>query len=231
MTLAAAAYYITKENITVYYPDGFHLYQADGERSDGFEFSAVGKLSDRWSLLANYTYTDTLMSDPAAASPIGGQRALGVPYNAGNIWTRYDLIANECRTLGVGLGMVCVGDRLGDYFSPLVLPSYTRWDAGFFYRYKRLDVNLFVENLFGAVYYTSSINQFEVFPGADELQRAVDVAVLTGLPSPSGRGAGGEGSLAHQLVDFFYVLQISRNCLVLQGFLVRDPFRTCSGSS
>lgn len=166
LTLAASAFYITKENVTVYYPDGFHLYQASGERSDGVELSLVGKLTDRWSVLADYTYDDTRMSDPAAASPIGGQRALGVPYNSGNIWTRYNLIADDCRTLGVGLGMVSVGDRSGDYFSPLVLPSYTRWDAGLFYRYKRLDMNLYVENLFGAVYYTSSINQFEVFPGA-----------------------------------------------------------------
>ena len=87
-----------------------------------------------------------------------------MPYNSGNIWTRYNLIATDQRTLGVGLGMVCVGNRSGDLYSPLVLPSYTRWDAGFFYRYKRLDMNLYVENLFGAVYYTSSINQFEVFP-------------------------------------------------------------------
>ena len=74
LTLNAAAFYITKENVTVYYPDGFHLYQAAGERSDGIELSAVGKLTDCWSVLANYTYDDTLMSDPAAASPIGGQR-------------------------------------------------------------------------------------------------------------------------------------------------------------
>jgi iron complex outermembrane receptor protein len=75
-------------------------------------------------------------------------------------------MCNENRTLGVGLGAVYVGERLGDYFSPLVLPSYTRWDAGLFYRYNRMNLNLFVENIFDERYYTSSISQFEVFPGA-----------------------------------------------------------------
>ena len=165
LAFTASAFHINKENITVYLPDGFHLYQATGERSDGMEFSAIGKLTDRWSLLANYTYTDTLISDQAAGSPLNGQRALGVPYNSGSVWTRYNLIAEDCRTLGVGLGFVYVGNRPGDYYSPLVLPSYTRWDAGVFYKFKQLDVNLFVENIFDKVYYTSSINQFEVFPG------------------------------------------------------------------
>ena len=166
LTITAAAFHITKENVTVVLPDGTSLTQVGGERSNGLQLAAVGKLGDRWNLLANYAYTDTLMSDSAAGSQINGQRALGVPYDSASIWTRYNLIDCDYRTLGVGLGMVYVGHRLGDYYSPLELPSYTRFDAGFFYRCKRLDANLYIENIFDKVYYVGSINQFEVFPGA-----------------------------------------------------------------
>jgi iron complex outermembrane receptor protein len=166
LALSLAGYDFVKESITVLLPDGFHLYQAGGQRSAGAELSAVGKVTDQLSLLANYAYTDTEISDPAAGSPLNGQRALGVPYNTANVWARYNFIDSEHRTLGVGLGLVYVGDRLGDYYSPLVLPSYTRWDAGFYYRHNRMNLNLFVENIFDETYYASSINQFEVMPGA-----------------------------------------------------------------
>jgi iron complex outermembrane receptor protein len=166
LTLAAAAFHIAEENVTVYAPDGFHVSQVGGQRSDGVQLSAMGKVTDRLSLLASYSYTDTELFDPTPGSVINGQRALGVPYNSANAWARYNLIADPCRTLGVGLGLVYAGDRSGDYYSPLTLPSYTRCDAGVFYHHNRLDVNLYVENVFDTVYYTSSINQFEVFPGA-----------------------------------------------------------------
>ncbi len=166
LALSIAGYSLVKENVTVPFSDGFHLDQVGSEHSSGAELSAVGKVTDQLSLLANYAYTDTEISDPAPGSPINGQRALGVPYNTANIWARYNFIETEYRTLGAGLGLVYVGDRLGDYYSPLVLPSYTRWDAGFYYRHNRMNLNLFIENIFDTTYYASSINQFEVLPGA-----------------------------------------------------------------
>ena len=166
VALSVAGYSLVKENVTVFLSDGFHLDQVGSQHSTGAELSAVGKVTDQLSLLANYAYTDTEISDPAPGSPINGQRALGVPYNTANVWARYNFIDTEYRTLGVGLGVVYVGDRLGDYYSPLVLPSYTRWDAGFYYRHNRMNLNLFVENIFDETYYASSINQFEVMPGA-----------------------------------------------------------------
>jgi iron complex outermembrane receptor protein len=166
LALALAGYHFVKENVTVLLPDAFHLEQIAGQRSDGVEFSAVGKLTDRLSLLTNYAYTDSELSDPTPGSPLNGHRALGVPFNTANLWARYNFLATEHRTMGVGMGFVYVGERTGDYFSPLELPSYTRWDAGFFYHYCRMDLNLFVENIFSETYYLSSINQNEVMPGA-----------------------------------------------------------------
>ena len=185
LTLAAAGFHIVKENVSVYLPDGFHLEQVGSQRSDGVELSATGKVTDRLSLLANYAYTDTELTDPTPGSAINGQRALGVPYNTASVWSRYNLIDDGRRTLGVGLGLTYVGERLGDYYSPLVLPSYTRCDAGLYYRRRRLDVNLFVENIFDTVSYTSSINQYEVFPAPREPEGPSRVPVLGRFGGPA----------------------------------------------
>jgi iron complex outermembrane receptor protein len=77
---------------------------------------------------------------------------------------------------GLGLGVVCVGDRIGGYDEPMappgstvpgvVLPGYTRWDSGLYYRYGQFDLNAYFENIFGTRYYTGSVNQFEIYPGA-----------------------------------------------------------------
>jgi iron complex outermembrane recepter protein len=166
LTVTAAGYYINKENVTRLLPGGFLAEQIGRQRSQGMELSVVGRVSERLRLLANYAYTDTLLDDPADPA-VNGQRALGVPFNTANVWARYNLIQCPHRTLGVGLGVVYVGERLGDYVSPaFTLPDYTRWDAGIYYTYNRLDMSLYFENIFDAHYYTGSISQFEVFPGA-----------------------------------------------------------------
>ena len=129
-------------------------------------------MTDRLSVVSNYTYTDTLQSDPANPA-LDGLRIQGVPYNTANAWVRYNLVQNDCRIFGVGLGAIYVGNRVGDVLQgppfttpPFMLPSYTRWDAGLYYRQGRLDASVYFENIFNETYYTSSISQFEVFPGA-----------------------------------------------------------------
>ena len=176
LMVTAAAFYINKENVTEYLPDPMtgilEATQVGKQRSQGFQFSATGKVTDRLSVVSNYTYTDTLQTDPANPA-LNGLPVLGVPYNSANVWARYNLVQNECRTFGVGLGVIYVGQRVGDVLQPttftappFMLPEYTRWDAGLYYRQGRLDASVYFENIFNETYYTSSINQYEVFPGA-----------------------------------------------------------------
>ncbi len=53
-----------------------------------------------------------------------------------------------------------------------LLPDYTRWDAGVYYKRGRLDTSLYVENIFDTRYYTSSISQYQIMPGAPFTVRA-----------------------------------------------------------
>ena len=177
LTLSAAAFYITKQNITtdLFNAPFFETEQIGRQRNQGVEFDAIGQLTERLSLQANWCYVDTLLSDPT--NPLfDGQPARGVPHNTINVWSRYNVIQEKDRTLGFGLGVIYVGERLGDYLPPgtpqFFLPGYTRWDAGVYYRRGRLDTALYFENLFDAQYYTSSISQYQIMPGAPFTVRA-----------------------------------------------------------
>ena len=75
LALSVAGYSLVKENVTVFLADGFHLEQVGRQHSSGAELSAVGRVTDQLSLLANYAYTDTEISDPTSTLPINGQRA------------------------------------------------------------------------------------------------------------------------------------------------------------
>jgi iron complex outermembrane receptor protein len=177
LTLSAAAFYITKQNITtdLFNAPFFETEQIGRQRNQGVELDAIGQLTERWSIQTNWCYVDTLLMDPT--NPLfDGEPARGVPHNTINVWNRYNVIQEKDRTLGFGLGVIYVGERLGDYLPPgtpqFFLPGYTRWDAGVYYRRGRLDTALYLENLFDAQYYTSSISEYQVMPGAPFTVRA-----------------------------------------------------------
>jgi iron complex outermembrane receptor protein len=179
LTVSAAGFYITKENVTVDMFDAplFTTTQVGRQRSQGVEVEAIGQLSERWSLLSNWCYVDTLLNDSDNLN-FDGRPARGVPHNTLNVWSRYNVIQEEERTLGLALGMIVVGERLGDFAqtappSPeFFLPGYTRWDAGIYYKRGRLDSSVYFENVFDTRYYTSSLSQYQIFPGAPFTVRA-----------------------------------------------------------
>lgn len=83
-----------------------------------------------------------------------------------NMWTRFNLIQDREKTFGIGVGYVYVGDRRGDYATPLILPSYGRCDAGVFGRWGRWNMTTYIENIFDVRYSTGSIDQYQVYQGA-----------------------------------------------------------------
>jgi len=171
LSLTAAGFYITKRNVAEPIPDSlnpFLLRQVGEQRSQGAEVGAVGKITDRWSILANYAYVDarTLADvDPATV----GQRLPNAPYNNGSVWSRFNIIDNTCQTLGLGAGVVYVGNRTGDFQDTFSMPGYMRCDAGLFFRRGIFNANLYVENIFDRGYYAASNPTFgsqAVMPGA-----------------------------------------------------------------
>ena len=115
LALYACGFHTTRTNVGISAPDGMGnvLFVQNGEeRAQGAEVNLVGSITDYWSVIANYAYTDTRLSNPdVPALAAGGVQQRNTPYNSGNIWTRYNLVDDGCQTFGVALGMVALGER------------------------------------------------------------------------------------------------------------------------
>jgi iron complex outermembrane receptor protein len=163
LSLSATGFYVVQDNVVTQINQTFSE-QIGRQRSQGAQLSAVGKLTDQWSVIANYAYIDSRILDAGLLSEVG-QRFRGVPFNSANLWSRYNLLQDERRTFGVALGMVYVGERPGDLIDSFALGSYVRWDGGVYYQRGVLNASLYLENIGDRTYYAGSLNNLSVYPG------------------------------------------------------------------
>jgi len=162
-------FWIQKDNYTidlaVATPPFFITSQVGQLTSQGVELSLVGQLTDRWSTSTNYTVTDAVLRDESNPM-LDDRRPRNVPRHIANFWTRYNVIQLPEKRLGGGFGVMYVDDRLASFGGELRLPDYTRFDAGVFYDRGRFSLAVYFENLFDRQYYTGSVTDFQVAPGA-----------------------------------------------------------------
>ena len=169
ITASAALFDITKRNVLVSVGSGAEtVYSVAGEvRSRGLELDASGQLSDRWSLIGSYAYTDAeVTKDPA----LQGKRLQNVAKHTGSLSAVYDvgsLLGGD--DLRVGAGARYVGQREGDANNSFNLPGYTVADLFASYNTKiegqKVKFQLNVKNLFDRTYYTSAASRVFVSMG------------------------------------------------------------------
>ena len=170
LSLTACGFHTERQNDTFVLTPSL-ITQVGEVRSQGAEVNLLGTITDRWNVLANYCYCDARVND--AALGLAGTPARNVPFNTGNIWTRYNFYQDCCQTYGAALGWVYVGDRASALFpNGIDLPSYNRWDAGIYYQRGQWNATAYLENLFDEQYAQSSTNQFQIFQGAPFNARA-----------------------------------------------------------
>jgi iron complex outermembrane receptor protein len=106
-------------------------------------FGARGEESAAEKLQLTAEYAHNLAKITASRDPIQVTRQLrNSSKNSANVWSRYDFDSGMVKSLGVGLGVVCTGEHVGD--------------------------TLKVTNLFDRRYYESAgfTAQLNIFPGA-----------------------------------------------------------------
>ncbi|MCY1362527.1 Ferrichrome outer membrane transporter/phage receptor [compost metagenome] len=144
------------------------IYSAAGEvRSRGLEVDLSGQLTDRWSMIGSYAYTDAeVTEDP----DYKGNQLQNVAKNSGSLSAVYDfgsVIGGD--QLRVGAGARYVGERAGNAVNDFDLPSYTVADAFATYDTRvegqKVKFQLNVKNLFDRTYYTSAASRFFVSMG------------------------------------------------------------------
>ncbi len=164
LTLAVFQTDVSNEVIT----ENGVTFQGGEKRVRGVEVSAVGKITDDWSVSAGYTAMDATVKDgPAVAND--RTRDLGyTPDSAFTAWTTYELPFG----LTVGGGVRYSGEMKrgtdGAVGTPNFVKSYTVWDAVVNYAFSdNLDLRLNAYNLFDKDY-VAAINKsgYRYTPGA-----------------------------------------------------------------
>ena len=150
--LDAAIFRVEKRNARQEMTDGSTVLAGE-QRVQGVELAATGRLTEQWSLFANFTYLDSEIRS-AGDTPKGlaseGQALANTPPRSFNLWTTYDLPGN----LRIGYGVRYVSERnltasndrikLDDYWLHNAMLGYKATD--------NLDLQLNINNLFDKDY-------------------------------------------------------------------------------
>ncbi|BCX66226.1 TonB-dependent siderophore receptor [Pseudomonas izuensis] len=164
-----ALFDIKKRNVLVANAEGpTTVYSAAGEvRSRGLEVDLSGQLTDRWSMIGSYAYTDAEVTEDPLYE---GKKLQNVARNSGSLSAVYDfgnVVGGD--QLRVGAGARYVGEREGNAVNDFDLPAYTVADAFATYDTKvegqKVKFQLNVKNLFDRTYYTSAASRFFVSMG------------------------------------------------------------------
>ena len=150
LTATVAGYFIRQKNVLVSDPVDTTLLIPIGEQeSKGVEVEVTGRLTNYWSVSANYAYIDAKVIEDSN-SKIVGQKLQHSATHQGGLWTRYDIGETGFAVFG---GVAYVGDRLAwsagapDRNNPYTLPDYVSVDVGASYKYKHLTATVNLKNL------------------------------------------------------------------------------------
>jgi iron complex outermembrane receptor protein len=171
LNITAAAYQISRTNVLV--PSGTNFTVATGnaqvgqaisrldgkQTSKGVELEVQWQPVPNWQLQAGYAYSKAIIAASARNPASVGLDLANAPRVSGSFWTRYNFSSGELKGLGFGTGVVYVGKAwAGDptttvYFT---LPAWTRVDGSMYYKWKRYNFALNVQNLLDRSYISSA---------------------------------------------------------------------------
>ncbi|GLU32084.1 TonB-dependent siderophore receptor [Trinickia caryophylli] len=160
-----AVYQIDKHNVAVTVGDVTST--IGSARSRGVELDVAGRLSNHWSLIGSYAYTDAV--DRSDNTPM-----VNAARHSGSLFAVYNTalphISGQWR---FGGGMRLVGKRPGDTANSFTLPGYVVADLFAAYETKvgklPTRVQLNVKNLFDKTYYPSSSSNLIIAVGEARL--------------------------------------------------------------
>ncbi|MDM9593488.1 TonB-dependent siderophore receptor [Pseudomonas guariconensis] len=139
---------------------------AGEQRTDGFEATVTGQLSDKWQVYAGYAYLDAeIIKSNAKTNGIAneGQTPTLTPRNSANLW----LVRSLNAQWRVAAGANYVDERYTALDNRVVMPGYTTFDAALLYSEQHWDMALRLKNAFDRDYYASAHGSVDLItPGA-----------------------------------------------------------------
>jgi iron complex outermembrane receptor protein len=171
LNITAATYQINRTNVIVASGTNFTvptgnaqvgqaISRLDGKQtSKGVELEVQWQPVPNWQLQAGYAYSKAIIAASTRNPASVGLDLANAPRVSGSFWTRYNFSSGELKGLGFGTGVVYVGKAwAGDptttvYFT---LPGWTRVDSSVYYKWKRYNLALNVQNLLDRSYISSA---------------------------------------------------------------------------
>jgi catecholate siderophore receptor len=156
LTLTAAVFRLERTQIKTTDPvNPAKLVLAGEQRTDGFETTFMGQVSDKWQLYGGYAFLDaeiTKSNSKTNGVANEGQVPTLTPRHSANLWAVRSL-TSEWR---VGMGANYVGSRYTSLDNETELPGYTTVDAALFYQQPKWDAALRLFNVLDKEYYASA---------------------------------------------------------------------------
>ena len=164
LTVNAALFRLNRTNVAVADPnDATRSILIDGTRAQGIELSIRGRVTNAWSVMGGYAYTEG--ETVATQSPTVPKGAT-VPFlsrNTFSLWNRYDFTER----LGAGVGVINQSSYFAAADNQVRVPGFTRVDAAAYFKVTEgITAQANVENLFGVKYYPVADNNNNITPGA-----------------------------------------------------------------
>ncbi|MFG3694980.1 TonB-dependent receptor [Stutzerimonas stutzeri] len=156
LMLTAAVFRLERTDIKTTDPiNPAKLVLAGEQRTDGFETTFMGQLSDTWQLYGGYAFLDaeiTKSNSKTNGVDNEGQVPTLTPRHSANLWAVRSLDTDW----RVGMGANYVGSRYTALDNETEMPGYTTVDAALFYQQPRWDAALRLFNVFDKEYYASA---------------------------------------------------------------------------
>ncbi|MGH8353714.1 MAG: TonB-dependent receptor, partial [Pseudomonas sp.] len=167
LSLTTAIFRLERTNIKTTDPaNPARLILAGEQRTDGFETTVTGRLSDRWQVYAGYAYLDAEITQSTSKTngvSNEGQVPTLTPRHSANLW----LVRSLTPEWRAGLGLNYVGERFTALDNVTTMPGYTTADAALFYELEKWDMALRLRNIFDKEYYASAHGSVDLIsPGA-----------------------------------------------------------------
>jgi iron complex outermembrane recepter protein len=95
------------------------------QRTRGFEANFQTIAWSRWSIVANVTAQNAVLTDNPSNPATTGKHPVGVPENIFNLWTAYNFRARRIKRFRIGGGVTYRNKLFGDVVNTKSVPSFT----------------------------------------------------------------------------------------------------------
>jgi iron complex outermembrane recepter protein len=157
-----SAYSILKQNELTSDPDNepneqFKMVLGE-KRARGAEFDLRGKIIDGLNLIANYAFTESVVTQSNVTGIGVGSTIPGFSKHVANAWLNYTLVSGKLKGLGASIGGTYLAGRQTDTWSPGLekLPEYFKLDGGLSYETGKLKFTANVFNILDKYLYSGS---------------------------------------------------------------------------